>query len=85
MSQRDSGYDRIERDSYETRSMAGTGTRNRSQMFNDSLLDHWKEQVRDAVAAERKRCLEIVAEWANQEGISFDATTRLSIALGLEK
>jgi hypothetical protein len=28
-------------------------------MFNDSLLDHWKEQVRAAVAAERERCAKI--------------------------
>jgi len=35
-------------------------------------------------ANERNRILEIIAEWANQEGISFDATNRLSEALGLE-
>jgi hypothetical protein len=35
--------------------------------------------------AERDRWLNVIAEWANQEGIPFDATTRLSKALGLEE
>lgn len=29
--------------------------------------------------------LEVIAEWANAEGISFDATTRLSHALRLKE
>ena len=41
-------------------------------------------RVEKAVTAERERWIEIIADWANDEGVSFDATTRLSHKLGLK-
>jgi chromosome segregation ATPase len=42
------------------------------------------ERLKEALQVQTEGIYEIIAEWANEEGIGFDQTARLSKALGLE-
>jgi hypothetical protein len=42
------------------------------------------DEVDRALERQRDRFIEVIANWANDEGISYDATERLSLALGLD-
>jgi len=50
----------------------------------NELLKIEVQRLREALQMQTEGIYEIIAEWANEEGIGFDQTERLSKALGLK-